>query len=229
MGVLPSLSSALVPAPLAELMTNLESPIASFYPLHFESDLNGKKNSWEAVVKIPFIDENSLLDAVQRKIPLLSEEERRRNAFGPAVTFEFTPKSTCVLPGPSATFPALESCHVLEHVISISDPPRDLLRRGLTPGVEFGFQGPATFPSLAALPAEVQVSGSLQHLDVAVFPGALPSKSLTLGLVLMMSDESAALEGNTSLGCPALPCPGLERIFSFLLKNVSFPFRRVQM
>ena len=185
MSVLPSLSSALVPGPLAELMTNDQSPIAAFYPLHFESDLNGKKNSWEAVVKIPFIDEVALLEAVQRKYALLSEEERKRNAFGPAVTFEYTPQRTCLLPAPSASFPALEDCHVLEHVIEISDPPRDQLRRGLTPGVSFGFQGPATFPSLAALPAGVQLNGSLQHLDVTVFPGALPSKSLTLGLILL--------------------------------------------
>ena len=61
MGVLPSLSSSLVPAPLATLMTSPESPILHFFPSEFESDLNGKKNSWEAVVKIPFIDENGEL------------------------------------------------------------------------------------------------------------------------------------------------------------------------
>lgn len=41
------------------------SPIIDFYPRNFESDLNGKKQDWEAVVKIPFIDEKRLLAAMQ--------------------------------------------------------------------------------------------------------------------------------------------------------------------
>jgi len=33
------------------------SPIIDFYPLDFSMDLNGKRQEWEAVVLIPFIDE----------------------------------------------------------------------------------------------------------------------------------------------------------------------------
>lgn len=33
------------------------SPIIDFYPLDFSVDLNGKRQEWEAVVLIPFIDE----------------------------------------------------------------------------------------------------------------------------------------------------------------------------
>jgi 5'-3' exonuclease len=40
------------------------SPILNFYPMEFEQDLNGKKQEWEAVVKIPFIDEDRLLGAM---------------------------------------------------------------------------------------------------------------------------------------------------------------------
>lgn len=38
-------------------MTSPDSPIISFYPNDFETDLNGKQHDWEAVVLIPFIDE----------------------------------------------------------------------------------------------------------------------------------------------------------------------------
>lgn len=38
-------------------MTEKTSPIIDFYPTEFETDLNGKKNDWEAVVLIKFIDE----------------------------------------------------------------------------------------------------------------------------------------------------------------------------
>lgn len=45
-------------------MYDPNSPILDFYPLEFEQDLNGKKQEWEAIVKIPFIDEQRLLRAM---------------------------------------------------------------------------------------------------------------------------------------------------------------------
>lgn len=38
-------------------MTEPSSPIIDFYPVNFETDLNGKQQDWEAVVLIPFIEE----------------------------------------------------------------------------------------------------------------------------------------------------------------------------
>ena len=34
-----------------------QSPIIDYYPPEFKTDLNGKRQDWEAVVLIPFIDE----------------------------------------------------------------------------------------------------------------------------------------------------------------------------
>ena len=42
-------------------MVHPSSPIIDFYPVDFQSDLNGKQQEWEAVVLIPFIDEVSAL------------------------------------------------------------------------------------------------------------------------------------------------------------------------
>ena len=82
MGVLPEASKELIPSAYRvrsstisyqcsdvwhsskELMTDSNSPILDFYPPEFEQDLNGKKADWEAIVKIPFIDEKRLLSAM---------------------------------------------------------------------------------------------------------------------------------------------------------------------
>lgn len=61
LGVLPAASKSLLPETFQKLLTTEESPIIDYYPLDFRTDLNGKKQEWEAVVLIPFIDEGRLL------------------------------------------------------------------------------------------------------------------------------------------------------------------------
>jgi len=67
MGVLPDLSSQHIPAAYRDLMTDPASPIINFYPRDFAQDMNGKKQDWEAVVKIPFIDQERLLKTMAGK------------------------------------------------------------------------------------------------------------------------------------------------------------------
>ena len=88
LSVLPPQSADLSPKPLGELMRHPSSPLAPYYPTEFESDANGKRQSWEAVVKLPFIDADELLGTVNRIMDadeeknLLTPAERRRNKPG---------------------------------------------------------------------------------------------------------------------------------------------------
>lgn len=57
LAVLPAASRELLPTCYQELMTSEDSPLKKYYPEEFRKDLNGKKQDWEAVVLIPFIDQ----------------------------------------------------------------------------------------------------------------------------------------------------------------------------
>lgn len=130
LGVLPALSKQHVPECLQTLMVDAGSPIIHFYPEKFEIDLNGKKSDWEAVVKIPFIDEKKLLSAIESRIGLLSNEERERNKQGKA--FIFTAGATpfhYISPLPSK-FPDITKCrtNMVEYELPKEGPIKDTNR-----------------------------------------------------------------------------------------------------
>jgi 5'-3' exoribonuclease 1 len=166
MGVLPDRSKTIVPEPYRDLMTNPKSPILDFYPREFELDMNGKKMEWEAVVKIPFIDESRLLQAMATKDHLLSPEEKKRNSFGVSLKFTYAPDADFTyissLPG---VFPDLAHCRCIENVFDL--PTMDGLDVfvGLVEGVKLGASALAGFPSLKTLPFE----GALDFHGVNVF------------------------------------------------------------
>ena len=84
LSVLPAQSGNLLPPSYRELMTDDASPLAQFYPRDFEVDLNGKRNAWECVVKIPFLDEKQMIDVlsvIDHKREL-TPVERARNTMG---------------------------------------------------------------------------------------------------------------------------------------------------
>ena len=103
MGCLPPGSSALVPKPHRWLMTSPESPILHFYPETFVIDMNGKKNPWEGVNLLPFIDVNLLKKSIEEYCPdsKLSPAERERNSFGSVYAYKYDPTSNDFVPTPT--------------------------------------------------------------------------------------------------------------------------------
>ncbi|CAO3672096.1 unnamed protein product [Umbelopsis ramanniana] len=82
MGVLPAASRDHIPKAFHHLMTDDISPIIDFYPVEFDVDMDGKKWEWQGVVKLPFIDKDRLLEAMNTVYDQLTEEEVIRNSLG---------------------------------------------------------------------------------------------------------------------------------------------------
>lgn len=179
MGVLPDRSKKIVPTVYHELMTSKDSPIIDFYPRDFDLDMNGKKMEWEAVVKIPFIDEKRLLSAMATKNPLLSDDEKRRNDFGVSLKFSYNPDMDYTYPTSLiGIFPDLPHCHCVENVFEL--PTMDGLEpyAGLVEGVKLGAAALAGFPSLKTLP----FTGSLGFHGVNVFMQDSRNESMVIAL-----------------------------------------------
>ncbi|PLW18535.1 hypothetical protein PCANC_16180 [Puccinia coronata f. sp. avenae] len=165
MGVLPELSSSHVPPAFRDLMTNSESPIIDLYPQNFETDLNGKKYDWEAIVKIPFIDQDRLLKAMKAHEHKLLDEERMRNQFGPTWQFRYNPEISVIYPSSLlGFFPELHNCHSEMTMYDLPTMEGLRLIKGLSEGVLLGKDAVAGFPSLHNLPH----TGSLQFHRIKV-------------------------------------------------------------
>lgn len=93
LGCLPPASKNLLPKMYQVLMVGPDSPVIEFYPTEFSVDQDGKKNPWESVVLLPFIDEVRL-KAAEAKFcnpSLLSPAEILRNSFGTISHISFNP------------------------------------------------------------------------------------------------------------------------------------------
>lgn len=86
---LPPASAYLLPPVYKDIMTSEASPLKDMYPLTFATDLNGKKNDYEAVVLLPFIDVAELIATetaflAQDNTSTIREGDVARNTFGSA-------------------------------------------------------------------------------------------------------------------------------------------------
>ncbi|KAF5282795.1 hypothetical protein FQR65_LT02792 [Abscondita terminalis] len=179
LAVLPAASKTLLPEPYHNLMTDEESLIKDYYPEDFKTDLNGKKQEWEAVVLIPFIDENILLKAMEPCNKLLNPEEKQRNSHGPMLVYEYTSEKLSEYPAPRY-FPPVKESHVkctLVHIGEIRVPISKLVK-GAYPGCKFDVYYPG-FPTMKHL----KYTGSLQKAKVKVFEQPSRSENMILSIV----------------------------------------------
>ena len=110
LGVLPPTSRQLLPRLLQPLMTDSTSPLLSFYPETFELDQNEKKQDWEAIVLLPFIDEELLLNTITPFYNQLDPIDGDRNRHILSSCFRTTSTAQPVgnALGPNPYFPPLK-------------------------------------------------------------------------------------------------------------------------
>ncbi|KAH9481103.1 5'-3' exoribonuclease 1 [Psilocybe cubensis] len=158
MGVLPVASMEHIPMAYRDLMYDPNSPILDFYPLEFEQDLNGKKQDWEAIVKIPFIDEARLLKAMASREHRLTKEEVERNSRGTSTIFRYNPGEPTYYPSSlPGFFPPLYRCACIMEPFDLPTLDGLHLIPGLCDGVALGAEALAGFPSLQTLPHTAQL------------------------------------------------------------------------
>mmetsp|Transcript_39060 Transcript_39060/g.87348 ORF Transcript_39060/g.87348 Transcript_39060/m.87348 type:complete len:1924 (+) Transcript_39060:98-5869(+) len=185
LGCLPAASSQFLPAPYRKLMTTSSSPIADFYPADFRVDMNGKRNPWEGVNLLPFIDAQRMRVTLAQLCPpdCLTPAETKRNSFGDPI--EFVYDSSPAFEGalhkscnPAMGLPDLAKCKVRAR--SRKDMPFDRTDIVFKPEVKVGCVMPwPGFPSLHALPIP---AAEIRPLKVNCFGS--DSRYSTLTLVL---------------------------------------------
>lgn len=165
MGVLPAGSRQHVPRPYQTLMLDNNSPIIDYYPPNFETDLNGKKQEWEAVVLIPFIDEKRLLSAMETCNNELNPEECSRNIHGPMLQYDYCTTSLGCIKGIFG-LPDLGNSYCTEKQITRDEiyVPEDKLVLGPSKGSLHDIYFPG-FPTMKHL----NYSSTLQNGRVRVF------------------------------------------------------------
>ena len=181
MAVQPPSSSKLLPEPFRHFMEDPTSTLAEFFPSEIAVDFEGKRNDWEGVVLLPFLDAKRLKDAVASvEEKLLSPAQIARNVPGNLIFFNHAPEGAgdvqSTLPKSFAgLFPAKSK-------MTMKTPPGEFPDDvkcfggddSVFPGTKVGLDSPSGFPTLQTLP----VSGALKNAGVKVFGNASKKESL---------------------------------------------------
>ncbi|CAH0700170.1 unnamed protein product [Spodoptera exigua] len=190
LAVLPAASKQLLPAPFHALMTDEDSPIVHYYPINFETDLNGKRNDWEAVVLIPFIDETNLLSAMEPCYQRLTEEEKSRNTHGPMLVYNWTAQNQGVLIAP-LHFDPIAECHATETKVwrQELEVPGSMLKRGMLPNAKRDMLFPG-FPTMRHL----KYKTSIKKGKVKVFDQPSRNENMIVELIRESEKEDPITE-----------------------------------
>ncbi|XP_063965175.1 5'-3' exoribonuclease 1-like [Lytechinus pictus] len=198
LAVLPPASRDHLPQAYWPLMLNENSPIIEYYPLEFEQDLNGKLQAWEAVVLIPFIDENRLWAGMKMYEDKLTNDERKRNCHSEHLlyTTDLTKPHTYIS-SLQGKFPDIVNCVAQCELIRKDAFQIEIsrLKKGLLEDVRLGVYFPG-FPTLYHLDFEHKV----RNADVKVFQQLSRGENCILSVNAKDTNPDARRLAKTLLG-----------------------------
>lgn len=198
LGCLPPASTRLLPRSYQWLMVSSDSPVLHFYPVEFGIDQDGKKNPWEAVVLLDFIDEIKLIAAETLYCPSskLTKSEITRNSFGSVITFSFDPAVIETYPScnPEIGLADIYSCQSIAVESTFNLAPGFHFKSELTPGTTFPIAG---FPSLTVLPL---VGVNTEFAKLNMFGSESKYQSLILEIKSLPIDNTNNLNLELLLG-----------------------------
>ena len=190
MGCLPPASATIVPKPYRKLMCTPDSPIIDFYPQEFAVDMNGKKNPWEGVNILPFIDVNLLKKSIAEHCPDsgLTPDERKRNSLGKVYIFTYDDAALDTVPSFNRDIGIadIKKCYSRVELIEGEHPTNISFKPELIPGTQIPYPG---FPSLNVLPMQ---SAELIPIGLNCFGSA--SKYSTTVLTMQTMPELPGAE-----------------------------------
>jgi 5'-3' exoribonuclease 1 len=87
LSVLPPKSSALIPIPLSQLLTDSRSGIKKFCPAKFKVDVSGKRREWEGIVLLPMVDFSVIEEEYSKHIDKVDQRDLVRNVVGDSYVY----------------------------------------------------------------------------------------------------------------------------------------------
>jgi 5'-3' exoribonuclease 1 len=198
LGCLPPASSQFLPQSFRALMTRDDSPIIDFYPNDFQIDMNGKRNPWEGVNLLSFINEKRLKEAVANHAPnsTLTDEEIARNSHGKDYLYQYdvSIQDTAVAQhGNKEAFPDVVACQCKVSVFTL--PPIRTANGKFVARLCRGVKVPS--PGYPCLRAYDTMDTTLQAVELNVF--GFPSRKATLLLKPQRPTESEKAAGGTTV------------------------------
>jgi len=194
MGCLPPASAALVPKIYRKLMCSPESPIKQFYPEDFVVDMNGKRNPWEGVNILPFIDGTLLKQTIAKHCPdsALTADERHRNRLGKVYCYTYDAAVNDTVPSCNRDIglPNIVKCNSRVDIIENLSVSNISFKPELVPGTKIPYPG---FPSLNVLPIE-HVELRNAGVNCFGFPSKYPNMILTMHTLPQMPGAAQLAE-----------------------------------
>lgn len=110
--VLPPKSADILPSPLNEI---IKTKLKKYYPEDLKFDFDGKRNDWQCIVPLPFVDHKIVNSLYLEKIDGVDKIESKRNMFTKSYIYRFSADKRIFY----SYYGNIENCQVKTEIIEL--------------------------------------------------------------------------------------------------------------